>query len=210
MFDEDGDVIMLRVKPFTIVTGGANGVDWEAETLAKHYNLDVHVLVPPCHPRSKTIRPLSYADLAEANPWIQRAEFTLNKRLTDPISRQYIQRNYCVIRDVDMVLAFTVFQPSRTVFGLQVNKTCMGGTGWAVEFAKMLRKTLYVYALDLNFWFWFNHDEGVFEQCDGMSETQICLPTFMPTTAIVGVRNFSEFPEGILELEATFSRSVNL
>ena len=153
MFDEDGDVIMLRVKPFTIVTGGANGVDWEAETLAKHYNLDVHVLVPPCHPRSKTIRSLSYADLAEANPWIQRAEFTLNKRLTDTISRQYIQRNYCIIRNVDMVLAFTVFQPSRTVFGLQVNKTCMGGTGWAVEFAKMLRKTLYVYALDLNFWF---------------------------------------------------------
>ena len=144
MFDADGDVIMLRVKPFTIVTGGTNGVDWKAETLPRHYDLAVRVLIPPCHPRSKTIRPLTYAELAEANPWIQRAELTLNKCLTDPISGQYIQRNYCVIRDVDMVLAFTIFQPSRTVFGLQVNKTCMGGTGWAVEFAKMLRKTLYV------------------------------------------------------------------
>ena len=114
------------------------------------------------------------------------------------------------INNVDMVLAFTIFQPSRTVFGLQVNKTCMGGSGWAVEFAKMLRKTLFVYALDLNFWFWFNHDEGVFEQCDAMSEKQIYLPTFTPTTAIVGVRNFSEFPDGVAELESTFSRSVNL
>ena len=36
MFDADGDVIMLRVKPFTIITGGAHGVDWKAETLARH------------------------------------------------------------------------------------------------------------------------------------------------------------------------------
>ena len=86
----------------------------------------------------------------------------------------------------------------------------MGGTGWSVEFAKMLRKPLYVYALDLNFWFWYNHDEAVFEQCEGMSETFVCVPTFMPTTAIVGVRTFSEFPQGILELEATFSRSIQL
>ena len=47
MFDEDGDVIMLRVKPFTILTGGATGVDWKAEVLANSYNLDVQVLVPP-------------------------------------------------------------------------------------------------------------------------------------------------------------------
>ena len=74
----------------------------------------------------------------------------------------------------------------------------------------MLCKPLYVYALDLNFWFWYNHDEAVFEQCEGMSDTFVCVPTFMPTTAIVGVRNFSEFPQGIHELEATFSRSIQL
>ena len=50
MFDQYGDVIMLRVSPFTIITGGAAGVDWKAEILAKAYNLNVHVLVPPCHP----------------------------------------------------------------------------------------------------------------------------------------------------------------
>ena len=70
MFDQDGDVIMLRVKPFTIITGGANGVDWKAEALARQYDLGVHVLVPPCHPRSTTIRPLTYAQLDEANWWI--------------------------------------------------------------------------------------------------------------------------------------------
>ena len=58
MLDQDGDVIMLRVSPFTIISGGATGVDSKAETLAKHHGLPVHVLVPPCHPRSKTIHPL--------------------------------------------------------------------------------------------------------------------------------------------------------
>ena len=151
MFDQYGDVIMLRVSPFTIITGGAAGVDWKAEILAKAYNLNVHVLVPPCHPRSKTLPPLTYAQLNEANPWIQQAEVSLKKRLTDPISKQYIQRNYCVIKQADMVMAFTLFQPNRTVFGLQVNNMCMGGTGWAVEFAKMLRKPLYVYNVEVNF-----------------------------------------------------------
>ena len=111
MLDKDGDVIMLRVSPFTIVSGGANGVDWKAETLARQHQLDVKVLVPPYHPRSKTIRPLSHLQLHEANPWIHQAEQTLNRCFTDPISRQYIQRNFCVVRDVDMVLAFTHFEP---------------------------------------------------------------------------------------------------
>ena len=69
MFDEDGDVIILRVKPFTIITGGANGVDLKAESLARHYDLDVQVLVPPCHPHSSTLRPLTTAQLNEATPW---------------------------------------------------------------------------------------------------------------------------------------------
>ena len=47
-----------------------------------------------------------------------------------------------VIKQAHMVMVFTLFQPNRTAFGLQVNSVCMGGTGWAVEFAKMLRNPL--------------------------------------------------------------------
>ena len=51
MLDEDGDTIMLSVKPFTIFTGGAQGVELKAETLAREYNLEIKVLIPPCHPQ---------------------------------------------------------------------------------------------------------------------------------------------------------------
>ena len=210
MFDKDGDVIMLRVKPFTIFTGGATGVDWKAEVLANSYNLEVKVLVPPCHPRSNTLKPLTHAELNEANPSIQVPQVSLQKRLTDPISRQYIQRNYCVVKQADLVLAFTLFQPNRTVFGLQVQTVCMGGTGWTVEFAKILRKPLYVFDVEAELWYWFDYELDRFEQCDAMSERQICLPTFVPKTAIVGLRNIYDFPNAVTELERTFARSVQL
>ena len=47
MLDQDGATIMLSVKPFTIISGGAVGVDLEAEMLARHYNLGVEVIIPP-------------------------------------------------------------------------------------------------------------------------------------------------------------------
>ena len=43
-----------------------------------------------------------------------------------------------------------------------------------------------------------------------MSEEQIALPTFLPKTAIVGIRNIYNFPDALLELQDTFKRSLNI
>ena len=53
---------------FTVISGGANGVDLEAEKLARHYGLKVKVLIPPCHPRKASVQPLTHQQLAEAIP----------------------------------------------------------------------------------------------------------------------------------------------
>ena len=79
---------------FTIISGGANGVDLEAEKLARHYGLPVQVLIPPCHPRRASIQPLTRQQLAEAIPVTTQVAFRLGKQLTSPISTQYIYRNY--------------------------------------------------------------------------------------------------------------------
>lgn len=52
------------VTRFTIISGGALGVDLEAEKLARHYSLRVEVLIPPCHSPSKTVSPLTPMELA--------------------------------------------------------------------------------------------------------------------------------------------------
>ena len=101
-----------------------------------------------------------------------------------------------------MVLAFTCFQP--------VSSLCFGGTGWAVESAKVLKKVLYVYDVQRDTWFWYNPEHDLFYACDQMSEEQYALPTLAQQTAIVGVRNLYDYPDTVLELQETFKRSLNL
>ena len=71
---------------FTVISGGANGVDLEAEKLARYYGLPVHVLIPPCYPRKASILPLTHQQLAEAIPLTTQVANRLNKQLTNPIS----------------------------------------------------------------------------------------------------------------------------
>ena len=187
---------------FTVISVGANGVDLEAEKLARHYGLQVNVLIPPCHPRKASVQPLTHQQLAKVIPLTTQVANRINKQLTNPISLQYIHRNYHVVKQADMVLVFTCFQLERNV--------CMGGTGWAVEMSKVLNKVVYVYDVERNIWFWYNPHQDLFYACDEMSEEQYALPTLVKKTAIVGVRNIYDFPEGLLELQETFKRSLNL
>ena len=187
---------------FTVISGGANGVDLEAEKLARHYGLKVEVLITPCHPRRASVQPLTHQQLAEAIPTTRQVAARLNKQLENPISLQYIHRNYHVVKQADMVLALTCFQPESNL--------CFGGTGWAVEMAKVLKKVLYVYDVQRDTWFWYNPDQDLFYACDQMSEEQYTLPTLVQKTAIVGVRNVYDYPGTVLELQETFKRSLNL
>ena len=191
---------MLGVERFTIISGGANGVNLEAERFARDFGLPVKILIPPCHPRSKYLHPLTHQQLGEAIPITNQVSNRLNKPLSNPISLQYIHRNYHVVKQAEMVLAFTSFQPESNL--------CFGGTGWAVEMAKLLKKILYVYDVERNIWFWYNHQQDLFYACDQMSE--FALPTFLPKTAIVGIRNIYDFPDALLELQDTFKRSLNI
>lgn len=131
------------------ITGGALNVELKAEKLARDHGLAVKVLNPPCHPRSKILPGLTTVQLAKAIPirWQVAARLNkvnkLNKDLKSPISLQYIHRNYHVVKQADMVLAFTLFQPE--------SKMCFGATGWAVELAKLLHKILYVYDVENRF-----------------------------------------------------------
>ena len=144
----------------------------------------------------------SFNRLGEAIPITKQVSARLNKPLSNPISLQYIHRNYHVVKQAEMVLAFTSFQPESNL--------CFGGTGWAVEMAKLLKKILYVYDVQRNIWFWYRHDQDLFYACDQMSEEQFALPTFLPKTAIVGIRNIYDFPDALLELQDTFKRSLNI
>ena len=50
-----------------------------------------------------------------------------------------------MVKQEEMVLAFTTFQPESNL--------CFGGTGWAVEMAKLLKKILCMYDVKRNIGF---------------------------------------------------------
>ena len=112
---------MSDAKPFTIISGGANGIDLEAEGFTRDFGLPVQIFIPPCHLRSKYLSPLTHSQLGEAIPITNQVSNRLNKPLSNPVSLQYIHRNYDVVKQAEMVLAFISFQTESNLR--------LGGTG---------------------------------------------------------------------------------
>ena len=166
--------------PLTIYTGGAKGVDTHVERLCHLYGHACVVLIPPCHPRAKSLAPLTQSDLDAATPTVTQVAFRLGRQIHHPISLQYIQRNYHVIQPASLVLALGHFD--------ELGKHLLGGTGWSVVMAQLLGKPLYVFDVDMEQWSWWNPTLGQYQPCEGMTEEQIALPTLQDKTAIVGTR----------------------
>ena len=91
--------------PLTIYTGGAKGVDTHVKRLCHLYGHTCVVLIPPCHPRAKSLALLTQSDLDAAAPTVTQAAFRLGRKIHHPISLQYIQWNFHVIQPASLVLA---------------------------------------------------------------------------------------------------------
>ena len=166
--------------PLTIYTGGAKGVDTHVERLCQMHGHKCVVLIPPCHPRAKSLTPLTQSELDAATPTVTQAAFRLGRQVHHPISLQYIQRNVHVIQPASLVLAVGYFD--------ELRKHVLGGTGWGVVMAQLLGKPLYVFDVDREEWLWWNPTLGQYQPCDGMTEDSIASPTLQDKTAIVGTR----------------------
>ena len=182
--------------PLTIYTGGAKGVDTHVERLCHLYGHLCVVLILPCHPRAKSLAPLTQPDLDAAMSFVTRAAFQLGRHVSHPITLQYLQRNYHVIKPASLVLALRYFD--------ELRKHLLGGTGWSVAMLQLLGKPLYVFDLDMEQWYW-NPTLQHYQPCEGMTEEQIALPTLQNKTAIVGTREEDQavYPT----LDALFKRS---
>ena len=102
-----------------------------------------------------------------------------------------------MVKPASLVLAVGYFDKSR--------KHVMGGTGWSVVMAQLLSKPLYVFDLDIHDWYWWNPTSQQYQQCEGMTEDWIALPTLQDQTAIVGTRE--EDPTVYSTLDALFKRT---
>jgi len=100
--------------------------------------------------------------------------------VTSPITLQYVQSHYHVIKDASLVLALGYFD--------RLRKHVLGDTGWTVAMAQMLHKPLNVFDVVMEQWYWWNPTLKNYQPCEDMTETQVCNPTLQDHTAIVGTR----------------------
>ena len=139
----------IQLEPgcgFVLCTGGARGVDQFAEELALQYGVKVEVLIPPGHPRKRTVTPLHPRVLTLANPHLEVAAAQLKKRL--PIHHyvlHLLQRNFEIAQRADTVYAFGILDDDCT--------KVLGGTGWTVQLALDQYKKVFVYDIESEAWF---------------------------------------------------------
>ena len=134
---------------FQLYTGGCEGVDYTAEDFALQMGFKVNIIVGPLHPRARTITPLTYEELREADPHLQKANETLKRNFSTkskaPYFKQLLQRNYHIIKNVTHVFAFGELAPDM--------KTMKGGTGWSVQLALDNHKVVTVYDVNSKKWY---------------------------------------------------------
>jgi len=187
----------------TIYSGGAKGVDMTVERLCHQKGHHCVVYIPPCDVRARAtrsfpplgdpIQPLTYKELHEAGPYALQASVRLGQRVTSPVTQQYVCRNWHIIKDATLVLAFGFMD--------SMNKHVQGETGWTVDMAKAWNIPIYVFDLASEEWFWWNGH--CFKNIHTMSDVTIQPPMLQDHTAIVGTKELHS--SYLLELQRLFS-----
>ena len=126
---------------YEIYTGGAEGTDTLAEQCARQWGMDVNILIPPGHDRTKTISPISTTMMESAVPFMRAAPKNLGKTCPStnhpwPYSAKLLARNYCIVNRSRATYAFGRFVDPMNPCTLK------GGTGWTVQMDIEIKKLL--------------------------------------------------------------------
>ena len=121
-----------------LYTGGAKETDELAEEMAKHFGMQVEVIVPPNHPRAQYVSPSAVEVLVLANPHLYQAAQKLNKHVPSHFyTLQLLQRNYQIAKKDHTIFTFGILEKDA--------KRVKGGTGWTVQLALDQGKEVYLF-----------------------------------------------------------------
>ena len=180
-----------------IVTGGAQGVDAEAERQALRFGAQLNVVIGPSHPRANTITPLTQEELDKIRYHFIDAQVQLGRHVSSSVTAEYLKRNFYIAFRANAVYAFGFFERNHTQM--------KGGTGWTVEFAKQLQRPIFAYNLYLQKWYKFNYRTKTFHAMGGGN-----FPLLNDKSAIVGARTAESYPGWKNALEGLFQRTLCL
>lgn len=167
------------VNILLIKTGNAVGSDKEWRRIAKTYDIKINVIRFKEQPDEDDSVLIPDEELVEAIPYMKIANKTLGRYILsrNEYNNKLLMRNWFIIKDTKMTLAVGVI--SKVLVDGIYYDIVKGGTGWGVEFTKMLYNDLYVLHSIQNKWCKYNYRTNKFDYCEPLElkESVACIGT---------------------------------
>jgi len=197
--EQDLEAMQLNVGfGHVVYAGGAKGTDELVEQMAKHFGMQVEVLVPPDHPRAQYVTPSTVEVLMLANPHLHQAAHKLGKRMPSHFyTLQFLQCNYQIAKKAHTIYAFGTLEKD--------GKRVKGGTGWTVQLALDQGKEVYLFDIPSQTWYRSDH---YYQVNDESTSLVTGSPTLHQSSAVVGSWDLDNPTRE--EIQALFNRTFCL
>jgi len=175
--------------------------------MARHFGMQLEILVPPNHPRAQFVTPSTVEVLMLANPHLHQAAHKMCKRMPSHFyTLQLLQRNYQIAKKAHTIYAFGILEKDA--------KRMKGGTGWTVQLALDQGKEVYLFDIPSQTWYRSDH----YYQVNDDSATLVAGSKFIPwgpkgptlhqSSAVVGSRDLDNQTRE--EIQVLFNRTFCL
>lgn len=191
----------MNIKDYTNHSGGCIGADLKWDSIGKLHGFTKHI-----HWRPEHLNELSGKEKSD----MLAAYYSAADALLRP--RQFrgmhlCQRNWIPTRNASGIYAISyILQPGQKDLQGRENRTfketVAGGTGWAIEMAIQMDKPVFVFDMNLNIWFYWNHDDNKFVPLDKDK-----APSLTQVFSGIGSRNIT--PAGLKAIGAVYQRTVD-
>ena len=166
-------VQMLDKSSTLFYSGGAKGADTLWAQIAREYGFNT------LHYYTQDIDTLNQEEYNKVEEQYQKVAKALGNNLSDGSSYtgKLLRRNMLQVNSADSIFALAKIVPNN----FQVD----GGTGYAVEGARQLKKPIFVYDLNTHKWNQFDYSKNKFEAYDG-------IPQITAHAAVIGSRSIAD------------------
>lgn len=187
----------MEIKDFTNHSGGAEGADTEWDIIGRKYGFENHIHWRPEH--LKNLTPEGHRDMLRS--YLDAAKTLVRPEVFKGTA--LCQRNWIPTSYADSIYAISyILAPGQKDTLGRENKASKevvaGGTGWAVEMAIQMGKSVYVFDMNDNEWYVWAEPFGEFMKHP--------IPVLTEVYSGIGARAITK--AGLQAIESVYKKTV--
>lgn len=195
----------MKLEDFENHSGGCQGSDLKWDSIGRKYGFNNHF-----HWRPKDLTTLGYDGRKEMLLAVEKAAEALC-RPSKFKGVELVQRNWFQAKKGNGIYAISyILQPGQKDLQGRVNEAekevVAGGTGWAVEMGIQMDKPVFVFDMNVNAWFIWNHTME-----DSKPRFIRVPPGVTPslTQKYAGIGTRNPTPAGCKAIESVYKRTID-